>query len=177
MKINPIDIDQFCTRSFSLWKDKWMLLTAGSRELKKFNCMTISWGSIGYMWNKPFAQVAVRPSRLTFQYISDYPDFTLCIFPEKYRQLLQNLGARSGREMDKINHSGFTPIPAKRVEAPAFEEAELVIECRKIFWQDFDADHFLDMTILSSYPQGDFHREFFGEILSIRGSQEYSLSV
>ncbi len=173
MSLKSIDIDQFCCNSFTLWKNKWMLLTAGSLDLMKFNCMTISWGSLGYLWNKPFVQVTVRPSRLTFQYLNDYPDFTLCVFPEEYRKQLQNLGAKSGRVMDKINHSGLTPAKASIVAAPAFEEAELVIECRKIYWQDFDPDHFLDMGILSCYPQGDFHRSMFGEILAVQGIKEY----
>lgn len=173
MNLRTIDIDQFFCHSFTLWKEKWMLLTAGSLESMKFNSMTISWGSLGYIWNKPFVQVAVRPSRLTFQYINDYADFTLCIFPEKYRKQMQNLGSKSGREMDKINRSGFTPVKAYMTSAPAFEEAELVIECRKIYWQDLDADHLLDMGILSNYPRGDFHRIFFGEILVVQGTDEY----
>lgn len=75
--------------------------------------------------------------------------------------------------MDKINRSGFTPVKAYMTSAPAFEEAELVIECRKIYWQDLDADHLLDMGILSNYPRGDFHRIFFGEILAVQGTEEY----
>ncbi len=33
----------------------WMLVTAGDQE--KFNMMTASWGSMGYLWNKPVVMV------------------------------------------------------------------------------------------------------------------------
>lgn len=173
MELKPIDINIFAARSFSIWKDKWMLLTSGNFEENNFNCMTVSWGSIGIMWNKPFAQVVVRPTRHTYQFINEYPDFTLCVFPERYRAQLQELGSKSGRSMDKIFHSGLTPVKAVKTSAPAYDEAELVIECRKIYWQDYDPDHFLDAKINSHYIDRDYHRVYFGEILSIRGIQLY----
>lgn len=175
MKLDLIDVNSFVSRSFSIWKDNWMLLTSGSFEEKKFNCMTISWGSMGIMWNKPFAQVAVRPTRYTFQFINEYPDFTLCVFPEEFRPQLQELGSRSGRSMDKVFQSGLTPVKAVETAAPVYEEAELVIECRKSYWQDYDPDHFLDTQINTHYTDNDYHRIFFGEILSIRGVPQYHL--
>jgi flavin reductase (DIM6/NTAB) family NADH-FMN oxidoreductase RutF len=173
MELNTIDINHFATRSFSIWKDKWMLLTAGSFEDKKFNCMTISWGSIGIMWNKPFVQVAVRPTRHTFQFINKYPDFTLCVFPEKYRTQLQELGSKSGRSMDKISHSGLTPMKSAATSAPAYEEAELVFDAARFYWQDYDSKSFFDAQINTHYTNNDYHRIYFGEILSIRGVPQY----
>lgn len=175
MDIKPINIEKFTAKSFSLWNDKWMLLTAGSLERQDFNAMTISWGSIGIMWNKPFVQIAVRPSRLTYQFINDYPDFSLCVFPDTYHEKLQILGSKSGREMDKINHSGFTPVKASRIASPVYKEAELAFECRKIYWQDFEPDHFLDMEVLTCYPRDDFHRVFFGHIIAVQGTEQYQI--
>ena len=43
--------------------------------------MTVSWGALGCMWGRPFAQVVVRPQRYTFEFIETYPTFTLCAFP------------------------------------------------------------------------------------------------
>ena len=40
--------------------------------------------------------------------------------------------------------AGLTPQAAAQVAAPVFAEAELVIECRKLYWQDLDPAHFLD---------------------------------
>lgn len=174
MTLNQIPFDKFLLKGYSLWEEQWLLLTAGDFEQKKFNSMTISWGSLGVIWNKPFVQVVVRPTRYTFEFINEYPDFTLCIFPEEQRKILNKLGSKSGRDIDKIAHSGLTPCPAELVAAPAYEEAELILECRKLYWQDMDPSHFLNEKIQGNYSRNDYHRIFFGEILAIQGTDQFS---
>ena len=45
-------------------------------------------------------------------------------------------------------------------------EAELVLVCRKLYWQDMDPDHFLVPEIAENcYPQKDYHRIYIGEIV------------
>lgn len=155
----------FITRPVDIWLKKWFLLTAGNQE--HFNTMTVAWGSIGGMWNLPFVQVMVRPTRFTYEFINQYDTFTLCSFPERYRKAVNLMGTRSGREGDKIKAAGLTVIPSTRVEAPAFREADLILECRKIYWQDLDPGHFLDEHIEGHYPAHDYHRIFFGRILRV----------
>lgn len=152
---------------FSLFDDQWFLLTAGDFEKKDFNTMTISWGSMGIMWNRPFVQVAVRPTRFTYQFMNRYDYFTLCAFPEKYRFALQILGSRSGKDGNKIADSGLTPIISPSGQGVAFEEAQLIIEAKKIYWDDFDPQKFVDPTIEENYSQNDYHRFYFGEIVNI----------
>lgn len=129
--------------------------------------MTVAWGSLGAMWNKPFVQVVVRPVRYTYEFMERYDTFTLCAFPEAYRKALSLLGSKSGRDSDKIAESGLTPIPSTKVTAPGFAEADLIVECRKIYWDDFDPAHFLLPEIAQNYPQKDYHRVYFGEIVAI----------
>jgi flavin reductase (DIM6/NTAB) family NADH-FMN oxidoreductase RutF len=95
--------------------------------------MTVGWGSMGGMWGKPFVQVVVRPGRYTFQYMEKYPTFTLCAFPESCKKALTVLDTKSGRNSDKISESGLTVIESKVVEAPSYKEAELILECRKMY--------------------------------------------
>ena len=45
----------FSTDILSLFADKWALVTAG--VIDDFNTMTISWGGMGTVWNKPVATV------------------------------------------------------------------------------------------------------------------------
>jgi len=56
---------------------------------------------------------------------------------------------------------------------PALPEAELVIELRKIYWDDIVPEHFLDPAIDLQYPNKDYHRIYFGEILAIQGQAQY----
>jgi flavin reductase (DIM6/NTAB) family NADH-FMN oxidoreductase RutF len=136
--------------------------------------MTISWGALGTLWSKPFAFVAVRHSRYTYQFMQKYDTFTLTAFPDKYHQALSLLGNKSGRDGDKIAESGLTPEPATMVAAPTFEEAEIVIECQKMYANDLNPAHFLDEGMYRHYPNRDFHRIYYGEILFASGSDEYS---
>lgn len=174
MPLRSIQIDRFVVNNVDLWSKKWLLLTSGDFEKNAFNTMTIGWGSLGVMWNKPFAQVVVRPTRYTHQFMEQHDTFTLCAFPEKYRNALNLLGSKSGRHGDKIAESGLHPIASTKVAAPAYAEAELIIECRKIYWDDFKPDHFLDQRIHANYPLKDYHRVYFGEILVILGEEKYA---
>ncbi len=153
------------------WFSRWFVLTAG--DMQKFNSMTVAWGSIGGIWEMPFVQVVVRPTRHTFGFLNESTAFTLCSFPAKYRKDLGILGSKSGRDVDKIALTRLTPAKSEKVAAPSFAEADLVFECRKIYWQDLAPEHFLSERIMPHYPQRDFHRVFFGEILRIRGSAEF----
>jgi flavin reductase (DIM6/NTAB) family NADH-FMN oxidoreductase RutF len=173
MKRETIGVTEFAVRAHQLWAEHWMLLSSGDFEQGPFNTMAVGWGSFGTMWNRPFAQVVVRPTRYTIELMEKYDSFTLSAFPEEQRRAVQLLGTKSGRDGDKIAASGLTPIAATRVAAPAFAEAELVVECRKIYWDDFEPRHFLDPAIEKNYPKRDYHRIYFGEILAISGTAAY----
>jgi len=149
----------------NLWMNQWLLLTAGA--INDCNMMTVAWGSIGCMWSRPFAQIVVRPQRHTRKYIERSDSFTLCAFPEKYRKDLQTLGTLSGRDGDKLAKTGLTLKASKRVAAPSYNEAKLILECRKIYYQDMDPRGFIDKTIQDNYTANDYHRIYFGEILSV----------
>jgi flavin reductase (DIM6/NTAB) family NADH-FMN oxidoreductase RutF len=173
MKREPIDAAGLAVRSHHLWAEQWMLLCAGDFEQGRYNAMTVGWGSLGTMWAKPFAQVVVRPGRYTREFMDGHDTFTLCAFPETQRKALALLGTKSGRDGDKIGESGLTPTASTAVAAPCFAEAELVIECRKMYWQDMEPEHFLARDIEGNYPQEDYHRIYFGHIVAVTGTTSY----
>ncbi len=174
MERKPIAIENFTVKAYGLFEVDWLLLTSGDFESGHYNAMTISWGSLGVMWNRPFAQVVVRPVRYTFEFIQKYDTFTLCAFPPAYHKALSLLGTKSGRDGNKIAEAQLTAVKASRAAAPAFAEAELVIECRKIYWQDFEPQNFLDTRIEQNYPRKDYHRIIFGEIMAVEGVEKYT---
>jgi len=159
-----VDVTQLSIDVVDLWMNRWLLLTAGT--LDDCNMMTVAWGSVGCMWSKPFAQIVVRPQRHTFKYMEQSDSFTLCAFPEKYRKDLQTLGTLSGRDGDKLPKTGLTLRESQSIPTPSYCEANLILECRKIYCQDMDPSGFLDMTIPDNYPAKDYHRIYFGEILA-----------
>jgi hypothetical protein len=70
MERKIIDPNEFVSNSTGLWSKQWLLLTSGDLGKNDYNTMTIAWGSIGVMWNKPFVQVVVRPTRYTTPLLS-----------------------------------------------------------------------------------------------------------
>ena len=169
--MKEIDLNTLQVRVGHIWLKQWMILTAGVPD--DFNAMTVGWGGLGVMWNKPFVQVVVRPGRHTFQFMEKYPTFTLCAFPESYRKALTVMGTKSGRDCDKVRESGLTPMAGKTVDAPVYREAELILECRKIYWQEMDSARFLDASIQDNYPNGDYHRIYYGQIVHAEGADAY----
>ncbi len=170
IEIQPMDL---CLRPFRQWDKQWFVLAAGDFAAKKFNAMTVSWGSMGIMWGRPFVQVVVRPTRFTYGFIEQFETFTLTAFPEAYRGALDLLGSKSGRDGDKIAAAGLTPIASRRIAAPSFSEAELTFECRKMYRDDFGPFNFLDPDIEKNYPQRDYHRFYFGRIVCTLGEKKY----
>lgn len=168
-----IDPADFSVDIHELWLNRWLLLACGDVDKGDFNAMTIAWGSMGIMWNKPMVQVVVRPTRYTFEFMERYDSFTVSAFPAQYREALQLLGSRSGRDGDKISESGLTPVALQTVSSPGFAEAELIVECRKMFRSDMLPEQFLDKSIATHYGDSDYHRIYFGEVLAISGTDRY----
>lgn len=171
MNREEITANELKLHSIADWDKTWFLITSGSFAQHQFNSMTISWGSIGVMWNKPFVQIAIRPVRFTHSFLEIYPDFTICAFSSKYKKTLKVLGSKSGREMDKITKSGLTPISCRHVTAPGYAEASLVIECKIMFKALFSPSQFVDPKIESEYPLKDYHTSYYGEIVYIEGDR------
>jgi len=146
---------------FKLIGSDWMLITAGTPE--SFNTMTASWGGLGILWERKVATCFIRPTRHTFEFAERSPHFTLSFFEEQYRKALNYCGTHSGRDTDKVKESGLTPV--KENDYVYFEQARLVLACRKLYYQDIGPERFLDPKIESMYPQKDYHRMYIGEIV------------
>lgn len=173
MQRQTIAIEKLTIQPHHLFSNQWMLITAGDFQAGTYNTMTIGWGAIGTMWSKPFAFAAVRHSRFTYQFMEKFNTFTLTAFPDGYQDALKLLGSRSGRDGDKIADAGLTPEASIVVAAPSFTEAEIVIECQKIYADDLNPAHFLDEDIYKHYPDRDFHCIYYGEIVSVSGIDKY----
>jgi flavin reductase (DIM6/NTAB) family NADH-FMN oxidoreductase RutF len=157
-----IDIKNLPDNVFQLLDHDWMLITAGTKD--KFNTMTASWGTYGILWNKPIAIIFIRPHRYTFSFVENSSQFTLTVFPEKYRKTLQYCGQFSGRNVDKIKETGLKPLilPSGNI---AFEQARIIIECKKLYADYLTSENFIDKEIIHRiYPSKDFHRMYIGEI-------------
>ncbi len=157
----PIKPEQITENTFKLIGSDWMLITAGSPE--KFNTMTASWGGFGILWNKKVCFCVIRPHRYTYEFVEGNDRFTLSFFDEKFREALNLCGTKSGRDVDKAAAAGLTPVSVDEGTV-SFSEARLVLECRKMYFHDFDPANFIDQSIARNYPDRDYHRMYVGEV-------------
>jgi len=160
-KVDPEDIRD---NVFKLIGADWMLITAGTVD--SYNTMTASWGGLGVIWNKKVCMCVVRPQRHTRQFMDRADTFTLTFFEEKYRLALELCGTKSGRDIDKAAATGLTPVAGDLPGTTRFAQARLVLECKKIYYQDLDPGNFLDPAIGGLYPENDYHRMYLGEIVN-----------
>ena len=64
--------------------------------------MTVSWGGLGTLWNKPVATVYVKPVRHTHGFMEQSEYFTLGFYDASYHEVLERVyGGLSGRDADK----------------------------------------------------------------------------
>jgi flavin reductase (DIM6/NTAB) family NADH-FMN oxidoreductase RutF len=160
IKIDPKEINE---NIFNLIGKDWMLITAGNIE--SFNTMTASWGGFGILWNKSVAYIFIRPQRFTYSFTEKFDQFTLCFFNDKYRDILKFCGTKSGRDTDKIKETGLLP---KETELGNiyFKQSKLIIECKKLYFDDLKPENFIDKSIEKNYPKQDYHRLYIGEIIN-----------
>ncbi|MDZ7316260.1 MAG: flavin reductase [candidate division KSB1 bacterium] len=168
MQWDWIDLRNLDFNAFEIWQGQGLLLASGDYAQRHYNAMTIGWGAFGILWGKPAAFVFVRPTRFTFQFMEQYPTFSISAFSKDYASALHIMGTRSGRDGDKFAAASLTVIPSGRIAAPSFAEAEWTAECRTIFRQDIEPKGFLDKEIEAFYPRQDYHRLYVGEILGLR---------
>lgn len=147
---------------FKLIGADWMLVTAG--DAGAFNTMTASWGGLGVLWNKNVCFCFIRPTRYTYGFMEKNQVFSLSFFEERYRKVLNFCGSHSGRDINKVEATKITPVQLPS-GVTCFQEARLVIECRKAYYQDIQPAGFIDPSIAGNYPEKDYHRMYVGEIL------------
>ena len=174
MQRKPIPFAALRVPVYRSWSEEGFLLTCGDHAAGKYNLMTIGWGSLGCMWKRPMAMVVVRPHRYTYQFMEQYPDFTISHLSSSHKKALAYCGSHSGRDVDKIEKAGLSPFASSSVGSPGFQEADLIIECSKMYFDDFEPAHFLGAFIEENYPAKDYHRLYLGEIKAVFGTEQYT---
>jgi flavin reductase (DIM6/NTAB) family NADH-FMN oxidoreductase RutF len=145
-------------------QDEGLLLVTSGTDGKP-NVMTIGWGTIGVIWGRPIFVVLVRPSRHTYTLIEQVSDFTVNVPPRELAAAAKLCGTLSGRDQDKFAKAHLTPIPSREVRAPVIEECIVHYECKIVSRVDLPPDT-LAQSVRGNYPEGNFHRIFFGEIVA-----------
>lgn len=165
--MKEINIRDIKASAVELISDGWGLVTAGTEN--GFNTMTVSWGGIGEIWGKDAVFIFIRPQRYTKEFIDKEEFFTLSFYDEQYKDALKLCGSKSGRDINKAEAAGLTPVFTDGTAT--FREAKYTIVCRKIAAQPMDPAGFIDPSIESNYSKKDYHIIYTGEIVKVYENQ------
>ena len=152
-------------KPFSSVGKEWMLVSAGTSEkYPLYNTMTASWGGFGYLWEKPVAHIYIRPQRHTFKFSEENEFMSLSFFEAGHKKALAYCGKVSGKDEDKAKNCGLNAVLLEP-NLIGFEEANLILKCKKIYTSYFNQANFLDAKEPEMwYPNKDFHRIYICEI-------------
>lgn len=138
-----------------------------TKHNNEVNTMTIAWGNIGFMWQKPIFTVMVRPSRHTYKLIDNSDSFTVSLpINEDLKKALGICGTMSGKELDKIAECGLTLQDGQEVDVPIISNCSLHYECKIVARQELKPDCVIKEIEERSYNQGNLHTLYYGEIVA-----------
>ena len=169
---------------FELFQKQWALVTAGNME--KFNSCTVSWGSMGTLWTRPgktgsTITVYLYPTRYTCELLMDNETFTVSFFPASCKKALAIMGSRSGRNVDKVEVAGLTPVSFG--SSVTYEEAEMTFLCRKVYQHqltkediapDVQEYYAANEKVYPVDENGEWqpHYIFIGEVIDVKEKQD-----
>ena len=114
--------------SFLLAPVPVILVACAHGELGR-NLLTIAWCGVDSS-EPPIVHVSIRPSRYSHRIIKESGSFTVNIPTVNMLHAVDLCGTVSGREGDKFERAGLTPIDAAEVSAPLVAECPVNIECK-----------------------------------------------
>lgn len=104
-----------------------VLVSCGNAEHS--NLITIAWtGTI--CTNPPLCYISVRPERYSHSLISANMQFTINLTTAAMAHATDWCGVKSGRDVNKWEATGLTPVKGQSVECPYIAQSPLSIECR-----------------------------------------------
>ena len=116
----------------------------------KPNVMAVAWGGICCS-KPPCLSIALRKATYTYGNLVERGAFTVSIPSTDHVAAADYLGIVSGRDVDKFQTSGLTPVASDVVDAPYVGEFPLVLECQVV--------HTAELGL---------HTLFVGEILDVK---------
>jgi len=112
------------------------------------NVMALAW-HMPVSFSPPLVAVAVGVTRYTAEVIHGSREFVINVPGPALVTRVHYVGRVSGREVDKFDTGGLTPVEGAMVKAPLIKECLAHIECR----------------VTETYEAGD-HYIFLGEVLA-----------
>lgn len=105
-----------------------VIVTCGDNP-DNWNMLTIAW--TGTICSDPaMCYISVRPQRASYPLIVENREFTINLTTGKMARVTDWVGVKSGRDVNKWEATGLTPIAGEKVKSPTILESPLSIECK-----------------------------------------------
>ncbi|MEF9954305.1 MAG: flavin reductase family protein [Clostridium sp.] len=131
-----------------------VMVTVADQEGRS-NILTIAWtGTV--CTNPPMAYISVRPERYSYSMLKETGEFVINLTTEDLAYATDYCGVKSGRDTNKWNDTGLTPVPASQVKVPLIKESPVNIECR-----------------VTEIKELGSHHMFLAEVVAIEVNEEY----
>ncbi len=160
VEIGPEEIGQY-KDSVSLFGEGAIAYAQGK---ERANGLTIAWGGLGVLWRKPCMTVYIHKDRYSKTIFDEADAYSVNFFGDEAKELLNYFGSHSGRNEDKAAVAQASI--AKGDIAPYFEDAELVVLCKKMGQNDFDPNS-VDEGVKAWYAKSGVHTIYHGEIVKV----------
>lgn len=118
------------------------------------NVMTAAWGGICCS-KPPCVTVSLRKATYSYKNIMTRKAYTVSIPSEQYVKEADYFGIASGRDVNKFEVSGLTPVKSDKVDAPYVADFPVILECKMV--------HYYEIGL---------HTHFIGEIMDIKVDED-----
>ena len=116
----------------------------------KPNVMTIAWGGICCS-SPPCVSISLRKATYTYGNLMERKAFTLSVPSEEHAEIADYFGIVSGRNENKFEKAGLTPVKSDWVDAPYVKEFPMILEC-----------------LLIHHHKIGLHTHFIGEVKDVK---------
>jgi len=119
----------------------------------KPNMMTVAWGGVCSS-TPPCVAVSIRKATYTHGNITSRKAFTVNIPSASFVKEADHFGIVSGKNEDKLEATGLTPVKSDKVDAPYIKEFPVILECKLIQTSEIG-----------------IHTHFIGEIMDVKAEE------
>lgn len=131
-----------------------VIVTCGNTP-ENWNMLTVAW--TGTICSDPaMCYISVRPERFSYLLLTVFREFTINLTTEEIARATDWVGVKSGRDCNKWEKTGLTPIPGEKVSSPTILQSPLSIECKV-----------KDIIRLGT------HDMFIAEVLNVRAEDKF----
>jgi flavin reductase (DIM6/NTAB) family NADH-FMN oxidoreductase RutF len=109
------------------WPMRHYLITCSS--LQRHNIIAVSF-CMPISNKPPMVACAIGQHMYSAELLLQAGEFVVNVPAPEMRRQIYYCGFHSGREVDKFKETGFTPMPARKVNVPIIAECLAHIECR-----------------------------------------------